>query len=92
MDTFFCELQIFPLIFHFSLHLHKEELLILMNLFLSAVSIAQMFLLVFRFLYRYIINADCMEKQMPVSLSCQSACDFTAKLYLKTVLCFILGL
>lgn len=57
-----------------------------MNLFLSAVSIAQMFLLVFRFLYRYIINADCMEKQMPVSLSCQSACDFTAKLYLKTVL------
>lgn len=40
-----------------------------MNLFLSAVSIAQMFLLVFRFLYRYIINADCMEKQMPVSLS-----------------------
>lgn len=62
-----------------------------MKLFLSAVSIAQMFLLVFRFLYLYIINADCMEEQMPVSLSCQSACDFTAKLNLKTVLSFILG-
>lgn len=60
---YFCELHIFPLIFLFSLPLHKEELLRLMSLFLSAVGIAQMFLLVFRFLYLYIINADCMGKK-----------------------------
>lgn len=85
MDTFFCELHILPLFFLCSIHLHKE-LLILMNLFLSTVGIAQIFLLVFRFLYLYIINADCMgKKDMLVSLSCRCSCNFTAKLYLKTV-------